>query len=59
MLIKITRLACIVVSGHSLLASIHMNRLPTVKLGQVGLCANIDQNHSSSLWEVISSHYWP
>ena len=31
MLIKITRLACIVVSGHSLLASIHMNRLPTVK----------------------------
>ena len=32
---------------------------PKEKLGQVGVSSNIAPNHSSSIWEVISGHYWP
>ena len=34
-------------------------KLSKVKLGQVGVCSNIVQNHLHGLKEVICAHYWP
>ena len=31
---------------------------PKLKKGQFGVCSNIAQIHSSSLYDIISGHYW-
>ena len=46
-------------SRKSLFVSIHMNSRPNVKLGEVGVCLNIAQNHSCAKNEFTSGHYWP